>query len=239
MAVSPVLQFCIEEKEMIMNAKPSGLLRFLTPGRTVELKDEDGTLLGTAKVYPAALRHMERFSNEVVSVAMVAFDALKVKIAGGKIEINQKAIEPDRVIQSVMPMLLQNGFGLIKDCVRLRLEGESEEYTLDEVDLPQWLVPEIVQAWIEESFGSEKKRAPWATFLNGILRRFEKTTTGTTADKDGEESSTLGMLSKVFSPQDTPAPTSSTPSSPAAPTGDGPCPSSDSSVNEPVATGPG
>lgn len=232
---------------MIMSAKPSGILRFLTPGRTVELRDEDGTLLGTVKVYPAALRHMERFSNEVISVAMVAFDALKVKLAGGKIEIDQKAIEPDRVIRSVAPMLLQSGFGLIKDCVRIRLEGESEEYTLDDVDLPQWFVPEIVEAWIEESFGSEKKRAPWATFLSGMLRRFKMdgvtlTTAATeteTADETEEPSSTSATPSKGSSPQDTPEPTSSTRSNQAAPTADGPSPSSGSSASEPAATGPG
>lgn len=176
------------------------LTRILFPGREVPLKDGE-TVLGTATVYPLGFTHFDRFSRDIVSVGLVLLDSLRLKVGGdGKVTMDEGEIEPDKMIQAAAPLLMRNAFSLVRDCVTVKVEGDDEkEYRLDEIEIPHWCVPDIVDAWVEESFGTEGKWMPWKKLMTSLMSRFQK----------NGSSSISETLSRLVSQPDTTGTTSS------------------------------
>lgn len=178
------------------------LTRILFPGREVPLKHGE-TVIATATVYPLGFTHFDRFSRDIVSVGLVLLDALRIKVSGdGKVTMEQGEIDPEKLIQAAAPLLMRNAFAMVRDCVTVKLEGEGDdakEYRLDEVEIPHWCVPDIVDAWVEESFGTEGKWMPWKKLMTSLMSRFQK----------NGSSSISETVSKLLSQQATTGKTSS------------------------------
>jgi len=93
------------------------------------------------------------------------------------------------VISIAVPIVIKRLLPLVASCI--------EGLDIMAPRLPHWVVPQLVQAWIEESFGDEKKVRPWVTLVEQVVLR----TTG----------QTIGIwdtLLQFFTSRATPAPKS-------------------------------
>lgn len=161
------------EQKQQERGRPKAGLRALFPGRKVDVLDDDGNVLTEATVYPLGARHIETASRDVAAVGMLILEALKVKVddANGHVRVDQGAISPEKIISAAVPALLKNGFSLLRECIKIDI-GSDDEIALD--DLPHWCLPPLVEAFVEESFGSKKKWEPWKRLIENMVRRFSK-----------------------------------------------------------------
>ena len=126
----------------------------LVPGRTLEIDGHEIT------VFPAGICHSGKLFTKVVGVLQ---SAAEMKARPGE----SVRDHGDRVVNDMIPFAIRNALDIIKDCVELPNRADFDR-------LPHYFLPPIAQAWIEESFGEEKKWRPWlalveeaATRLNG------------------------------------------------------------------------
>src|SRR5262245_51647261 len=128
--------------------------RVLNPGRRVELKDFGAT----AVVFPIGLRHLQKFSKEIAG------------LVGYLATVQVKSEEPRglglQYARAMAPFLMQNMLGLVAECVRL----EPPELKITLQDLPHWELPPIIEAWVQENFGEEKKWHPWLAAVESVIR---------------------------------------------------------------------
>lgn len=148
-------------------------------------------------VYPMGVVHLKKFSNQIAT-AMSIVGRTPIKKGASQKEIG------GQIAATLAPFLLTEAMDLIEACVKI------SEKSVKFDDLPHWDMPKIVELWIEQSFGDEKKWRPWVTAID---RAVTKAT--------GSPFSILEMLSSSSSQLVTPAPTSSTAASPDSPTEDG------------------
>lgn len=174
-----------EEKDPISDIEQ------LFPGRVVQL--EKGL---AATVFPPGLLHIRKFSRDVVGLGMALADSV------GKLK--DKAGQSQALVQQLLPFLLTNALDLVAECVRVDGPG-GKTYKIAE--LPHWLLPPILEAWVEESFGDEAKVRPWKAAIEKTVER-----------ATGSKLTISEMLRRDSSPPDTAARTSSSTASPAAPT---------------------
>lgn len=142
--------------------KPKDALSPLFPGREVELEVElpTGRSIVVATVYPLGFRHLRRFSKDVTG----AINA----VVGMRVPENLRsdpaaaAAFTNRVLMQLVPYAIDNLLDLVKECVVFK-DGVAE---VD--DLPHWHVATLVEAWIIESFGEEKKWRPWIAAVENV-----------------------------------------------------------------------
>lgn len=142
--------------------KPKDALKPLFPGRTVPLEVEiDGKAVTLhAVVYPLGFKHLRRFSKDVTGAIMA--------MVGTRVPDNLKndpvaaAAFSNRIMMQLIPYAIDNLLDLVKECVTFETKG----FEIDE--LPHWHVATLVEAWIIESFGEEKKWRPWIAAVENV-----------------------------------------------------------------------
>jgi len=169
------------------DTKPKDSLKPLFPGRNVEL-DVNGTKV-LVTVYPLGFRHLRRFSKDVTGAVMA--------IVGTKVPENLKsdpaaaAAFSQRVMMQLVPYAIDNLLDLVAECVTF----ETPDVVID--DLPHYCVAPIIEAWLLESFGEEKKWRPWLATVENVY-----------AQVTGKQKKITEIFSSASSSPATAAPTS-------------------------------
>lgn len=182
----------------------------LYPGREVEVADGRAT----AVVYPMGIRHLKKFSSKIGTV-LSALSRVPVPVGAPKERV------AGIYAAYAGPLVIEHLLELIEECTKLKFvneAGEEEQISLD--DLPQYDLPALVETWLEESFGEEKKWKPWITATEKLLNKFLK---------PEKPIKIMEMLSKLSSQADTALTKSSTEEMGTSPTEDGASPSTSSS----------
>lgn len=138
------------------------LMEVMFAGKTVDVwkgkvGDEDVEVKAT--VFPVGVQHVQQFSEKVVG-ALGVLNKTAVSINAG-----DEAVAAS-VVQSLLPYALENLMDVIDRCVRFNVPGMSIS------DLPHYVFPTIIEAWIVESFGTEEKWRPWVAALDRVMTRF-------------------------------------------------------------------
>lgn len=126
----------------------------LYPGTNVPL--EDGS---SATVFPMGFLHISKFSKEL-TFALTTLSRVAIPVDA---TAEQKTAA---IAAQMVPYIANNLLDLVSDCTKFSNPERGFE------NLAHWEVPEIIEAWIEESFGSEKKWKPWVATVERILNRF-------------------------------------------------------------------
>lgn len=150
-----------------------------------------------ALVFPLGVRHLRKF-NERIS-ALIMHIARDVRFPKG----SSNEVIGQLIVGEIAPMMTTDLFDLLTDCIRFNPN------TLKLDDLPHWDLPPIVEAWIEESFGSEEKRDPWKRAVERTIARVT-----------GKPFQISELLSQDSSPGDGLGTSSSTSDNPESPIGD-------------------
>lgn len=153
-------------------------LEILYPGTIITLKGEGGMDMEMKiTVWPMGIRDFKRFKAAIRAiteeVSLIGFDWVKAK------EDWQTVLLP-----IVITIVVDHFLELLNESV-------------DGIDLmsprcPQWVLPPVAQAWLLQSFGSEKKLRPWADLVDEIAER-----------AGGKKLKIWQMLTKSSSPQAT------------------------------------
>lgn len=149
-------------------------MRVMFPGVEIPIELPDGPLMVT--VYPVGIRQMKKFVTAIAGAVGIirGMDFNK----DGTTDQHLKQILPHLV-----PIILNDLFGLVKECT----------VGIDIEELPHWLVAPIVEAWVMESFGEEKKIRPW-------IQMFENLTEKATGQKTEIWATLSNTLSRVGTP---------------------------------------
>ncbi len=161
----------------------------LNPGRVVvfkSLSEEDRAKLGfTVKVFRIGLKHFERHGRVLAgAVQMLATTSVNMK------DSKSPGLQ---YLSFMIPYTMCNLLPLLAETVRIE---PKEAMTWDEV--PHFLIPDILEAWIDENFGTKEKWVPWVAVAEKMLNGL--------TDKTFAISETI---SKILSKQVTPSETSS------------------------------
>lgn len=140
-----------------------------------------------ATVYPAGLRHVREFAKELLVLFSSAQEFLPK-------DGEETSAVGARVMAAIGPEGAEALVRLVGSCVVF----DPPEVTLE--DLPHYLLPGILGAWVEENLAGGK----WQGWVSTI----EATSSAVT----GKKVSISELLSSSSSPSATPVPTSSTPS---------------------------
>ena len=142
----------------------AAVLAAMFPGRTLLLDmDEQGDHQVEVEVMPLGFRHLRTFSDKITT-ALGVVGSMSLP-AGQSPEQLGKAI-----MMRAAPLLMGDLFDLLKECVVI---ARPATVRLD--DLPHWLVPNIVSAWLELSFGDEKKWRPWIGAIDQAMSALTRT----------------------------------------------------------------
>jgi len=155
-------------------------------GRVIELMDDV-----TVRVMPMGFIHIRRFSDDLARVAAAIMDAVEIDPTKSETEIGAY------IAAQAIPLLMGNCVEMISACLVFEKGGELAHADLNR--LPHYYAPPIIEAWLDESFGSEEKRSPWVRAINQVIARV----TG------NEKFQISGTLSKLWSSLATKLPTSS------------------------------
>jgi hypothetical protein len=146
--------------------------KILYPGRDILLED-----LGlTVTVYPMGYKHMKKFTGKIA-------DALSIIGRTSYPKGADQAAVMKAVMSNITPFLMTNLLELVEECTVFNIQGVTME------DLPQWHLPVIIEAWLLESFGEEKKWKPWVTALENVLEKFTGSKTSLLATFSSSSSS--------------------------------------------------
>jgi hypothetical protein len=108
-----------------------------------------------------------------------------------------------RMISEFAPTLLEDGVDLIAECCEVRdLTGKAIAGATI-ADLPHWVIPPVVEAWLRVSFDEEEKRGPWRRAIEWGIARLT-----------GKPASISAIFSQLRSSLATASRASSTPDSP-------------------------
>jgi hypothetical protein len=155
---------------------------------------------GTATVYPLGLRHFDQFRKIVTAIA-----GLWSKISEAVVyekdpqtgEERVRVANPEALREAMASEFIGTSFDpmveIIDDCTSFAGEIAKEVKSIR--DLPHWVAPEILRAWIEISFFPiAEKFLPWANL-------FQKTLTSINlGDHDGGSTTLSGSSSDPGSP---------------------------------------
>ena len=132
-------------------------LSVLFAGVVVPLDLGDDHPMGRARVLPLGFRHLRTFVNQITSALSVV----------GNMQLSSTS-DPKKLGEQIMmaaaPLLMGDLFELLKECVVIESPA-----TLSLDDLPHWLVPDLVSAWLELSFGDPKKWKPWIAAIDQAM----------------------------------------------------------------------
>ncbi len=144
------------EPEPDADAGDAAALAVLFPGELVPLDLGNGKT-GSARVFPLGFRHLRTFAKQITGALAVV----------GNMQLPAED-DPAKMGKAIMmtaaPLLLGDLFVLLKECVVI-----EDPATLSLDDLPHWLVPDIVAAWLELSFGDPKKWKPWIAAIDQAM----------------------------------------------------------------------
>ena len=136
-----------------MNVKTS---KPLFPGKQIKT-DLDVVIT----VYPLGVTHIKRFTEDITRIVN-ASQSIRVSKNADKKQV------AEQFVMGLIPLVLTDALELVKECTKV--EGADFD------ELPHWLLPDIASAWIEESFGEEKKWRPWVTLIESTISRVTKQT---------------------------------------------------------------
>ena len=123
-------------------------IKALFPGRIVEISGVE------IKVEPLGFRHIRKFSDGISKIMPTLVSVISDVKADERGWIS-------KLSATLAPFLMTDLLDLVDDCVDVDLK-----------EVPHHLLPRIIEAWIEESFGDEGKVKPWKTLFTTILKRF-------------------------------------------------------------------
>ncbi len=154
--------------------------KVLYPGKALILESSEVEIC----VYPMSMRHMKRFSKSIVE-ALTALSSIVLP--------SNTQGYGTQLMAAIAPTIMEHLFDLVVDCCKVTAAPEG--YKVEEIDLndlPHYELPPIVDLWIEESFGEEKKYKAWITMVEKVLLK-----------ATGNKISISELLSQASSPQDT------------------------------------
>jgi len=144
-------------------------------GTTVEVGLRDGSLVH-AKVYPMGFRHIGDFMRDIEDALPKVSAKLDLKRLGGD-DANDRAKAMVDLLTVAIPLCCTDLLHVVNECV--------DGVDLNDDRIPHWCMPKIIEAWIDESFGSPEKVRPWMEAVDRILAR-----TSDGSEDDGETSPT-------------------------------------------------
>jgi hypothetical protein len=115
----------------------------------------------------------------------VQIEPLTIRSAGKFTAIVQKVLPKlmgtdltdSVVLEALLPLAFSDLVDLCNDCVDVDLK-----------EIPHWLVPEIVQAWLDLSFGAAGKVQPWKNLFLEMQAKFSQSTAATSNPTSSEGS---------------------------------------------------
>lgn len=137
--------------------EPVDELKVLFPGRKMPLGDTG--LVVT--VVPLGFRHLRRFTR-TISGAVMHMMSLKIKVDEKADEKQIAEAKKAAIMAQLIPYILENAFELFAECVVM-----PNGVALD--DVPHWEIAPLLEAWITESFGEERKWLPWKEAVERIV----------------------------------------------------------------------
>ncbi|PHR91968.1 MAG: hypothetical protein COA69_09390 [Robiginitomaculum sp.] len=145
-------------------------MKVLFPGTVLTLAK-----IGDVTVFPLGITHISRFNS--------AIEGLLPRIAV-QVDLSSLGTAMKDLLPMIMPILLGECLDLLDECV--------VGVNLRDPHIPHWILPQVAEAWMEESFIGEGKMDPWIQAVEGTI---EKMT--------GQKIGISEMFSKSLSPQDT------------------------------------
>lgn len=133
-------------------------LEMLFPGRRLEIGN--GVV---AHVYPPGIKHITRFSRDLVGAALSIVGML------GSSKLDAKA-KGTQIVTQLLPFVTTNLLELVADCTRLE-HPSMEDGKLKLEHVPHHLVPPVISAWIEISFGTGELVRPWKAVIDDVMTR--------------------------------------------------------------------
>lgn len=127
-------------------------LRALYPGRQINI----GL---TITVMPLKVKQLRQFSESLTNLVPAVLNA--VSSANPKTEAELTQV----ICATLVPLALKDLIALISDCVK----------DIDLDDVPQHLLPRIIDAWVEESFSGPGKLQPWIDLAKKLWAQVEST----------------------------------------------------------------
>ena len=127
------------------------------PGREVKLDDVPVKIM----VYPLGVGHIRRFTDDITRIVS----------ATGNIKVTKGASEKEiaqAFVMGLIPLVLTDAIDLVKECTVI----DPPDIKFDE--LPHWALPDIAEAWIDQSFGDAKKWKPWVSLIERTITRVTK-----------------------------------------------------------------
>ena len=173
--------------------------RTLFPGTRISIETAKGKLGWT--VFPVGFDKMQRFSK-AVGRAVTAITSLRFT-PGASFEEQAKLLLP-----AALPIILEDLLDLVAECC---IPDPGFKITLQE--LPHYASVPLIEAWFEESFGTEEKIRPFVRAVERLVKKIS-----------GKSVDLWGTLSTFSSALDIDSKTSSTEGSPDSPTEDGASP---------------
>ena len=169
------------------------------PGKRISVETAKGPISWI--VFPLAFEHMEKFSKGV-GRAIATLGTVQL-IKGASFEQQMQ-----RMLPAIIPVILEDLLDMVEECC------VPDVHNIKVKQLPHYLAITIVEAWFDESFGSEEKIRPFVKTVEKIYKKIS-----------GKSVDLWGALSAFSSEPDTDSKTSSTDGSPDSPTEDGASPS--------------
>lgn len=102
------------------------------------------------------------------------------------IDLRRITSDPGQAITAIVPMIMSDALEIVDSCV--------EGVNILHPRFPHHLLPDIVRAWMEESFGTEGKRRPWVLLLEEGLSKLAGKKVGL-SDTLSKFSSNTGIVS--------------------------------------------
>lgn len=143
--------------------------KVLNPGTQVLIGEGGEAVVAT--VHPMGRAHMAQFAGNIAGVLR--------HVMSMKVDPNDKDMQA-AVVMQLLPIVLADLMDLVGACTTFDHEG----LTID--DLPHYMLPELAETWIVESFGEERKWRPWVTVVERLTKRFT-----------GKELNLAGMMKKA------------------------------------------
>lgn len=172
-------------------------LEDLFPGYIMEFDAAKGKKL-KVEVFPLGITHLRQFNRQL--------EAIIPKIAS-QVDLSKLKEHGEEAIADIMPILAPMILTDLLDLVNACTKGVD----LLNSYVPHWILPQIIERWLLESFGDAKKLKPWVSAVETLMAKMTGTKLGI-----------WDTLSKHLSHLGTASDPSSSTSSPASPTPDGP-----------------
>lgn len=144
------------------------------PGRLVALSSigEGGEPIA-AEVFPIGMTQIQEFSAQLNAIAAAVLPAIQSKV-------DDKAQQDAMMLQALGPAIISHGLSLVAACTKL----SCDTYTMKQKkrgegppELPHWDVATVVDAWVDENFGTEEKLNPWRVVFKSVGSKIKQSAT--------------------------------------------------------------